>query len=612
MKKQPVPFGKYFLLDRINIGGMAEVWKAKTYGVEGFEKIVAIKRILPNIAEDEEFITMFIDEAKISVQLTHANIAQTFDLGKILDSFFIAMEYISGKDLRAIFDRLRRKGEIAPIPMTCYIMSRVCEGLDYAHRKRDAAGQELGIVHRDVSPQNVLISFDGEVKVIDFGIAKAANKATKTQAGILKGKFGYMSPEQVRGLPLDRRSDVFALGVVLYELLTGERLFVSESDFSTLEKVRNVDILPPTTYNRRIPESLEKIVLKGLAKDVEDRYQGANELQDDLQRFLITSDAIFGRKDLAQFMRSTFAEDLEREKVKMAEAAEFKLPPHMAALAAAGAPTLGIDLSLPPTPVLRSVSPLKSGTPGPARALFPAPIAEPPPRNTTTRRVSRTEEEDDENRTEVFSTEQLEVAAKASARGSIRSEEALTNPSGLPLRDLPPKQPPAPPPDEKPIESVRVSPADDDEDSTVQGEPVLQHRQERQGLSTTWGVAIGVVIAISVVLALGASELLGSAKTRGQLLVRAKDSREEITEVPAQAQKGFLVIVSVPLHAELSLDGNVIKPSGIEEPVSLDLDPGLHTVVARAPKMMDETKEVYVKANDRLTLTLQLRPEVSP
>ncbi|RMG15993.1 MAG: serine/threonine protein kinase, partial [Deltaproteobacteria bacterium] len=331
--KQPTPFGKYLLLERVNVGGMAEVHKAKTVGVEGFEKLVAVKKILPNIAEDDEFITMFIDEAKISVQLTHSNIAQIYDLGKIGDSYFIAMEYISGKDLRAIFDRMRKRGEVLPIPMSCYIMSKVCEGLDYAHRKKDAAGRDLNIVHRDISPQNILVSFEGEVKLIDFGIAKAANKASRTQAGILKGKFGYMSPEQVRGLPLDRRSDVFACGVVLYELLTGERLFVGESDFSTLEKVRNVDVVPPSTYNRRIPERLEQIVMKALAKDVDDRYQWCSELQEDLQRFLITNDAIFSRKDLANFMKSAFTEDVEREKLKNQQAMGLGTPQTAAQLA---------------------------------------------------------------------------------------------------------------------------------------------------------------------------------------------------------------------------------------------------------------------------------------
>ena len=220
--KKPAKFGKYWLLERINVGGMAEVFKAKSYGVEGFEKLIAIKRILPSIAEDEDFITMFIDEAKIAVQLNHANIAQIFDLGKIDESYFIALEFVHGKDLRTIWDRHKRRGLRLPIPMSVYVISRVLEGLDYAHRKKNAGGEELNIVHRDVSPQNVLVAYEGEVKIIDFGIAKAANKASKTQAGILKGKFGYMSPEQVRGLPLDRRADIFSAGIILYELLTGE------------------------------------------------------------------------------------------------------------------------------------------------------------------------------------------------------------------------------------------------------------------------------------------------------------------------------------------------------------------------------------------------------
>ncbi|RKH11691.1 PEGA domain-containing protein [Corallococcus sp. CA053C] len=335
-KRQPIPFGKYLLLDRVNIGGMAEVWRGKQFGASGFERLVAIKRILPNIAEDEEFISMFIDEAKISVQLTHANIAQIYELGQIASSYFISMEYIPGKDMRAIFDRCRKKGEPAPVPLVVFCVAKMCEGLDYAHRKKDGMGRDLNIVHRDISPQNVLVSFEGEVKVIDFGIAKAAGKATKTQAGILKGKFGYMSPEQIRGLPLDRRSDVFAIGVCLYEMLTGERLFVGDSDFSVLEKVRKAEVPSPSTYNRRIPEALERIVLKALAKDVEERYQYASELGDDLQRFLLTSDSIFSRRDLMQYMKSTFAEEVEREKQRLAEYADIRAPDGMLAAIEAG------------------------------------------------------------------------------------------------------------------------------------------------------------------------------------------------------------------------------------------------------------------------------------
>ncbi len=349
--RKPIPYGKYYLLDRINVGGMAEVFKAKAYGVEGFEKLVAIKRILPNIAEDEEFITMFIDEAKIAVQLNHANIAQIFDLGKIEDTYFIALEYVYGKDLRAIFERLRKRGEIMPIPVACYIITQVCEGLDYAHRKKDSMGRDLNIVHRDVSPQNILVAYEGDVKVIDFGIAKAANKASKTQAGILKGKFGYMSPEQVRGLPLDRRSDIFSLGIIFYEILTGERLFVGESDFSTLEKVRNVEIMPPTAYNRNIPESLEKIILKALAKDADDRYQFASEMAEDIQRFMISQGILFTRKDLGNFMKTLFADDIARDNAQdESKKSASSLPPTVQPVAQKGPPSRPSQSVPPPLP----------------------------------------------------------------------------------------------------------------------------------------------------------------------------------------------------------------------------------------------------------------------
>jgi serine/threonine protein kinase len=324
--KKPAPFGKYFLLERINVGGMAEVFRAKAFGVEGFERLVAVKRILPNIAEDKEFIRMFIEEAKLSVQLNHANIAQIFDLGVVDGAYYIALEHVHGRDLRGIFDRCRTAGEAMPVAQACFMVMKVCEGLDYAHNKRDQAGREISLVHRDVSPQNVLVSFEGEVKLIDFGIAKAAGKGSKTQAGILKGKFGYMSPEQVRGLPVDRRSDVFSCGIVLYELLTGERLFVGESDFSTLEKVRNVEILPPSTYNRKIPDELERIVLKALAKDVEERYQNAIDLHDELQAFVYTAGEFYSRKDLAGWMKKTFGKEIEEETAKLESYRQLKPP----------------------------------------------------------------------------------------------------------------------------------------------------------------------------------------------------------------------------------------------------------------------------------------------
>jgi serine/threonine protein kinase len=305
---------------------MAEVFKAKSFGVEGFEKIIAIKRILPSMAEDGDFIEMFIDEAKIAGQLSHANICQIFELGKIGDSHFIAMEWIWGKDLLQISNRFRKLKQTMPIPLACYVAAKVCEGLDYAHRKRDAQGRPLQIIHRDVSPQNVLVSYEGEVKLIDFGIAKAAVRSSRTQHGILKGKFGYMSPEQVRGLPLDRRSDLFAIGTLLWECLAGERLFAGDSDFATLEKVRAGQAIPPSRKNPNVPPELDRIVLKALATEVADRYQWANAIQDDLQQVLVRFEPVFTAKQLSAWIKDAFAADLERERREL-EAQKRLRPP---------------------------------------------------------------------------------------------------------------------------------------------------------------------------------------------------------------------------------------------------------------------------------------------
>jgi serine/threonine protein kinase len=319
MSSYPVKFGKYLLLERVNVGGMAEVFKAKTFGVAGFERILAIKRILPNLVEDDEFIRMFIDEARIAVQLNHTNIVQIYELGKHGDHYYIAMEYVPSRDLRAILDRMRSNGQLMPIPQAAYVTKKVCEGLDYAHKKRDPSGNPMNIIHRDVSPQNILVGFEGEVKVIDFGIAKAANRASKTQAGVLKGKFGYMSPEQVRGLPTDRRSDIFAVGVLLYEMLTGERLFIGESDFSTLERVRNAEVIPPTNFNKKISPALEQIVLKTLAREVDDRFQWASELAEELEPFLVEDKQVFNMKRLAAVLKETYAAEIALERQKMEE-----------------------------------------------------------------------------------------------------------------------------------------------------------------------------------------------------------------------------------------------------------------------------------------------------
>ena len=321
---KPTPFGqKYALLNHIKSGGMAAVWLGKMPVFGGIERLVAIKRILPHVAEDTEFISMFIDEAKITVQLSHPNICKIYELGQDLDarSYYIVMEYVHGRDLRALFDVCVQSATPAPIPVACYVMACCCDGLNYAHRRKDAQGNEMRIVHRDVSLQNILVSFDGDVKLIDFGIAKAVNKSTQTAVGTLKGKFSYMSPEQISGPPekVDRRSDIFGIGICLYEMLTGKRLFSGKTDFSVLEKVRKAEVALPTTLNRDIPPALEKIVMKALARDVEERYQHASEVGDDLRRFLYGLEEKFDRRNLAEYMQTLFAKPYADEKVHLQE-----------------------------------------------------------------------------------------------------------------------------------------------------------------------------------------------------------------------------------------------------------------------------------------------------
>lgn len=302
-------FGRYILLERIAIGGMAEIFKAKAPGLGGFEKVLAIKRLHPRYSEDADFIEMLIDEARISVELSHSNIAQIFDLGKVEDHYFIAMEFIDGRDLYRTMKRMKDRRVQFPIDGAAWVAAESAAGLDYAHRKKDARGRPLNIIHRDISPQNVLLSYEGEAKLVDFGIAKAALRAYETESGIIKGKFYYMSPEQARGEPLDHRTDVFSLGIVLYEMLTGELLYKDEDDASLLSRVRKADIQPPSMLRPEIPPSLERIVMKALARDREDRYASALHMQKDLHKFLRSTSSAFGKARLGKLMREIFLDE---------------------------------------------------------------------------------------------------------------------------------------------------------------------------------------------------------------------------------------------------------------------------------------------------------------
>jgi TonB family protein len=295
-------FGQYVIESHIATGGMAEVYKARMVGMEGFQKTVAIKRILSNLTDSEEFVRMFIDEAKLAAQLNHNNIIHIYDLGKVDRSHYIAMEFIEGRDLRSILADCRNSGRHMPIPLALHVTALLASALDYAHKKRDFENRDLGLVHRDVSPQNVLFSFDGDVKLCDFGIAKAASKASQTRAGALKGKLQYMSPEQAWGKNIDHRSDIFSLGLVLYEMLTSQKVFAGDSELSVLEQVRDPIIAAPSSHNPEIDPEIDSIVFKALHANREERYQSALELHNDLERVLRAHDWAPDRAAVAAFL----------------------------------------------------------------------------------------------------------------------------------------------------------------------------------------------------------------------------------------------------------------------------------------------------------------------
>jgi serine/threonine protein kinase len=300
-----VIYGPYRLVERIAVGGMAEVFKAVRAGVEGFQKVVAVKRILPHLSDNKEFVTMFVNEAKMVAGLTHPNIVQIYDLGKIEKSYYIAMEYVHGRDLRTIARRARDRGTAIPLEIAVLVVSKVAAALDYAHRKKDDAGLPMRIVHRDVSPQNILVSFEGDVKLADFGIAKAASKARANESGALRGKLFYMSPEQAWGRPLDRRSDLFSLGLVLYETVTQQRPFQGTGEGNVLDVVRRGEVPPARSVNPRVPEPIERVLVKALARDPAERYQNGTELQRDLERYLRERSPV-SPSALVRFLESLF------------------------------------------------------------------------------------------------------------------------------------------------------------------------------------------------------------------------------------------------------------------------------------------------------------------
>ena len=316
-------FGEYKILKKIATGGMAEVFLAKRIGMKGFEKLLAIKRILPQFSENEEFIAMFIDEAKLAAKLNHRNIIQIYDFGSQQGSYYIAMEYIFGKDLRSILKKSREKGESLPLAQCAYIITEAAKGLEYAHTLKDHFGKPLQIIHRDISPQNILLSYEGEVMLADFGIAKAASKSTETRAGVLKGKILYMSPEQAWGKTIDRRSDLYSLGVVLYEMVTQRKIFDADSEFSMLEKVRNGEVEFPPNVFENIPKYFLQVIQKALEKNPDHRYQSAHDMRVDLENYLLTTQERLSEKTISNYLKRLFREEIDEERKILTESTEI-------------------------------------------------------------------------------------------------------------------------------------------------------------------------------------------------------------------------------------------------------------------------------------------------
>jgi len=308
----PQIFGKYYLMGLIARGGMAEVFRAVS--PEDPRQLVAIKCMRPQLARETRFVEMFIREGKLALLLEHRNIVRTLEIGRSEGRYFITMEYLSGRDLTQLLRRCQETSRRIPVPHAVFVASQVCRGLDYAHRRTDAEGRLLNIVNRDVSPSNVRLSYDGGVKLLDFGIAQAALKFT-SEIGILKGKFSYMSPEQIRGMPLDARTDIFSTGILLHEMLTTEKLFRGDSEFDLMEKVRSAAVAPPSKFNRRVRADLDDVVLKALARDPEDRFQTAGAFADALDGVLESYG--FESRELVDFLRQMFAAEYRRERAEL-------------------------------------------------------------------------------------------------------------------------------------------------------------------------------------------------------------------------------------------------------------------------------------------------------
>jgi len=312
---------RYTITERLDHGGMAEVFRGVAESMEGFKKSVAIKRILPNLTKNQKFVAMFLDEARLSLFLQHANIVQVFDISRTPDNaYFLVMEFVDGCNLKGLIERQKQKNRRIDPAHTIYLMIECCKALQYAHSlEHPETNEPLGIVHRDISPPNILLSKNGEVKLVDFGLAKANSQIESTDPGVVKGKFSYLSPEAASGLEVDSRADVFAVGIILWELFTGRRLFYGETDYQTVELVRQAKVPSISALNPEVEAELEQVVRKALAREPDDRYQSANDLGDALAQYLFSHRMKVTARDIATLVKDTQVEMMRKRSAEPKE-----------------------------------------------------------------------------------------------------------------------------------------------------------------------------------------------------------------------------------------------------------------------------------------------------
>ncbi len=322
-------FGRYLILDHLVDGGMAKICRARFLG-EQADKVVAIKMVQPQYSADEAFKTMFMDEIKVTFGLLHPNIIQTYDYGVHKDQLFVAMEYCDGRNLKEYLEKLKERKFVFPVEISTYIISQACQGLYYAHTFRDKlTGEEAHIIHRDISPHNIMLTYDGAIKIIDFGIAKSQKNSEATQAGTIKGKLSYLAPEYLDGMELDPRYDQFAIGITLWEMLCSRKLFKENNDLAVLKKIQECKIPAPSSINPNVPKELDDIVLKALSKDRSKRYENLDQMNRALMKFLYSKYPDFNSTDLSYFAQELFREEIKKDRVKLFEFGKIDIRPYI-------------------------------------------------------------------------------------------------------------------------------------------------------------------------------------------------------------------------------------------------------------------------------------------